>query len=194
MRRPLTVAIAIAVALGWFAPRTAWAQATGSIAGIVTDPSGGVLPGVTVEVTNTATNQVRTATTGADGYYSLPLLQPGRYDVKATLSGFRTFLRQGITVAVETTARVDLQLAVGAIEESLTVSSEAPLVETTNATLGIVVDEKKIVELPLNGRNFTQLGTLLPGVVAPPGALGGQAGEATPGGFGAVTAGFSVNG
>jgi hypothetical protein len=194
MRRPLTVAIAIAVALGWFAPRTAWAQATGSIAGIVTDPSGGVLPGVTVEVTNTATNQVRTATTGADGYYSLPLLQPGRYDVKATLSGFRTFLRQGITVAVESTARVDMQLAVGAIEESLTVSSEAPLVETANATLGIVVTEKNVVELPLNGRNFTQLGTLLPGVVAPPGPLGGAAGEATPGGFGAVTAGFSVNG
>ena len=70
----------------------------------------------------------------------------------------------------------------------------APLVETSNATLGIVIDEKKIVELPLNGRNFTQLGTLLPGVVAPPAALGGAAGDATPGGFGAATSGFSVNG
>jgi hypothetical protein len=124
----------------------------------------------------------------------VPLLQPGRYDVKATLSGFRTFLRQAITVTVESTARVDMQLAVGAVQESLTVSGEPPLVETANATLGIVVDEKKIVELPLNGRNFTQLGTLLPGVVAPPGALGGAAGDATPGGFGAVTSGFSVNG
>jgi hypothetical protein len=194
MRRPLLIAIAIAMALGWLGPRTAWAQATGSIAGIVTDSSGAVLPGVTVEVTNTATNQVRTATTGPDGYYSVPLLQPGRYDVKATLSGFRTFLRQAITVTVESTARVDMQLVVGGLEESLTVSGEAPLVETANATLGIVVNEKQVVELPLNGRNFTQLGTLLPGVVAPPGALGGQSGGATPGGFGAVTSGFSVNG
>ena len=194
MRRSLTIAIALVLALGWLAPGDARAQATGSIAGIVTDSSGGVLPGVTIEATNTATNQVRTATTGPDGYYSVPLLQPGPYDVKATLAGFRTFLRQGVTVTVESTARVDMSLPVGAIEESVTVSTEAPLVETANATLGIVVDEKKIVELPLNGRNFTQLGTLLPGVVAPPGALGGQAGDATPGGFGAVTSGFSVNG
>ena len=194
MRRSLTIAIAVILALGWLGPRAAQAQATGTIAGVVTDPSGGVLPGATIEVTNTATNQVRTATTGPDGYYSVPLLQPGPYEVKATLSGFRTFVRQGVTVTVESTARVDMTLPVGALEESVTVSSEAPLVETANATLGIVVDEKKIVELPLNGRNFTQLGTLLPGVVAPPGALGGQAGDATPGGFGAVTSGFSVNG
>ena len=87
-----------------------------------------------------------------------------------------------------------MKLAVGGLEESVTVSAEAPLVETANATLGIVVDEQKVVELPLNGRNFTQLGTLLPGVVAPPAALGGAAGDATPGGFGAATVGFSVNG
>ena len=92
-------------------------------------------------------------------------------------------------MTVESTSRVDLKLAVGQVEESVTVSADAPLVETSNATLGIVVDEQKIVELPLNGRNFTQLGTLLPGVVAPPAALGGAAGEATPGGFGAATAG-----
>ena len=194
MRRSLTIAIAVLLTLGWLTPRPAQAQATGSIAGNVTDSSGGVLPGVTVETTNTATNQVRTAVSGPDGYYSVPLLQPGRYDVKATIAGFRTFLRQGVTVTVESTARVDMSLQVGALEESVTVSTEAPLVETASATLGIVVDEKKVAELPLNGRNFTQLGTLLPGVVAPPGALGGQSGDATPGGFGAVTSGFSVNG
>ena len=95
---------------------------------------------------------------------------------------------------VNGTARVDLQLEVGAVSEQVTVAAQAPLVETTNATLGVVIDQKKIVDLPLNGRNFTQLGTLLPGVVAPPAGLGGADGDATPGGFGAATAGFSVNG
>ncbi|MDH4065498.1 MAG: TonB-dependent receptor, partial [Acidobacteriota bacterium] len=74
------------------------------------------------------------------------------------------------------------------------VRAEATLVETANATRGIVIDEQKVVDLPLNGRNFTQLGTLIPGVVAPPASLGGQSGDATPGGFGNVTGGFNVNG
>src|SRR5205814_7349236 len=80
------------------------------------------------------------------------------------------------------------------VEERVTVSGASPLVETTHATLGITIDRQKIVDLPLNGRNFTQLGPLIPGVVASPGALGGAAGDATPGGFGAATSGFSVNG
>ena len=172
----------------------AWAQASGSIAGSVTDESGAVLPGVMIEVTNVETSQVRTAVTREDGVYTVPLLRPGSYQVKGTLNGFKTFVRDGVTVTVESTARVDMKLAVGGLEESVTVSADAPLVETSNATLGIVIEEKKVAELPLNGRNFTQLGTLLPGVVAPPAALGGASGEATPGGFGAVTSGFSVNG
>ncbi|MCA1584231.1 MAG: TonB-dependent receptor [Acidobacteria bacterium] len=181
----------LALALG---PIDASAQATGSIAGVVTDDTGSLMPGVLVEVTSTATGQSRSATTGSDGYFLVPLLQPGPYQVKGTLAGFKTVLREGVTVTVESTARVDMQLAVGGLEETVSVTADAPLVETSNATLGIVVDEKKVVELPLNGRNFTQLGTLLPGVVAPPSGLGGASGEATPGGFGATTSGFSVNG
>ncbi len=173
---------------------TVLAQATGNISGIVTDESGATLPGVTIEVTNVGTNQTRTVVTREDGFFSVPLLQPGRYALKGTLSGFKTFVRDGVTVTVETTSRVDIRLSVGGLEETVTVTADSPLVETSNAMLGIVVDEKKVVELPLNGRNFTQLGTLLPGVVAPPAGLGGAAGEATPGGFGAVTAGFNVNG
>lgn len=173
---------------------SAGAQATGTLVGRVTDESGAVLPGVTIEVTNLATGQTRVVQTGPEGLFTVPLVQPGRYDIKASLAGFRTVVRSDIVVTVGDTARVDLRLPVGALEESVTVRGEVPPVETTHATLGLVVDERKIVDLPLNGRNFTQLGTLIPGVVAPPAALGGQAGDATPGGFGATTAGFNVNG
>jgi outer membrane receptor protein involved in Fe transport len=175
-------------------PLPALAQATGAISGVVSDASGAALPGATVTVVNNATGQTRTATAGADGFYTIPLLQPGTYKVTAALQGFSTLNRDGVKVTVSETARVNVQLSVGGRTEDVTVVGEAPLVETSNATMGIVIDEKKVVDLPLNGRNFTQLGTLIPGVVAPPAGLGGQAGDATPGGFGAVTSGFNVNG
>ncbi len=175
-------------------PGRVLAQATGAITGLVTDSSGGVLPGATVDAANQDTGQVRTAVTANDGFYTIPLLNPGRYTLKATLSGFRTTVRDGVVVVVNESARADLQLQVGQVEERVTVQAESPLVETTNATLGVVIDRQKVVDLPLNGRNFTQLGTLIPGVVAPPAALGGQTGDATPGGFGNVTGGFNVNG
>jgi outer membrane receptor protein involved in Fe transport len=174
------------------APATA--QATGSITGLITDQSGAIMPGVTVEATNTATGLVRNSVTGGDGFYSIPLLQPGRYDVKATLTGFKPVVRERIDVTVGDTSRADIRLVVGGLEENVTVTVETPLVETSHATLGITIDQQKVTELPLNGRNFTQLGTLIPGVVAPPGGLGGSAGDATPGGFGAATSGFNVNG
>ncbi len=186
--------VALVVLVAWLLPATVRAQAVGSVAGVVTDESGAVLPGVTIDVTNTATAQVRTALTGGDGYYSIPQLQPGAYTVRATLAGFKAVLREGTVVSVGDTSRVDMKLSVGGVEETVTVSAEAPLVETSHATLGITIDRQKVVELPLNGRNFTQLGTLIPGVVAPPAGLGGQTGDATPGGFGATTAGFNVNG
>jgi hypothetical protein len=193
MSKRLAAALAIATVLA-MTPVAVCAQSTGTIAGVISDESGAVLPGVTVEVTNTATGQLRSAVTGVDGYYAIPLLQPGAYDVRATLAGFKPMIRKHSTVTVGDTARVDLRLAIGGLEESVTVSGEPPLVETSHATLGITIDQQKVVDLPLNGRNFTQLGPLIPGVIAPPAALGGAAGDATPGGFGAVTAGFSVNG
>ena len=175
-------------------PAFARAQATGQITGLVSDNSGAVVPGVTVEVTNQATGFTRNAVSELDGVYTIPLLNPGVYEVKASLTGFRTTLHGGVEVAVNGTARVDLQLQVGTVSEQVTVQGSSPLVETKNATLGVVIDQKKVVDLPLNGRNFTQLGTLTPGVVAPPSSLGGADGNATPGGFGNVTGGFNVNG
>ena len=192
MQRVIVIAAAILIYMT--VPIHAYAQASGQINGTVTDASGGVLPGVTVEATNAGTGAVRTAVTGADGLYTIPLLPPGNYTVKASLQGFRTSQREGVRVTVSETARVTFQLEVGQLTETITVNAEATLVETSNATHGIVIDERKVVDLPLNGRNFTQLGTLIPGVVAPPGGLGGQSGDATPGGFGNATGGFNVNG
>jgi outer membrane receptor protein involved in Fe transport len=185
--------LALGCLLG-LAPSLALAQSTGSLSGTAKDESGAVLPGVTIEAVNTATNASRSATTGADGFYTIPLLPPGTYNIKATLSGFSTFARSGVKVNVSETALVNVAMKVGGQSETIEVKGEAPLIETSNATLGIVIDEKKIVDLPLNGRNFTQLGTLIPGVVAPPAGLGGANGDATPGGFGNVTGGFNVNG
>jgi hypothetical protein len=175
-------------------PSAVFAQAAGTIAGVITDESGAVMPGVTVDVTNEATGQTRSVLTGADGYYGVPQVQPGVYTVKATIGGFKPVVRPGIAVSVGDTSRVDVKLTVGGVQESVVVTGQSPLVETSHATLGITIDQQKVVELPLNGRNFTQLGTLIPGVVAPPAGLGGQTGDATPGGFGATTAGFNVNG
>jgi hypothetical protein len=189
LRRGVLIAILTLVT-----PIAAHAQATGQIAGAVTDASGAVLPGVTIDATNVATGAVRTAITGDDGLYTLPLMQPGVYNLRASLSGFRTALQEGVRVTVTETARAVFQLEVGQISETVTVTAQATLVETSNATHGIVIDQQKVVDLPLNGRNFTQLGTLIPGVVAPPSGLGGQNGDATPGGFGNVTGGFNVNG
>ena len=187
-------AVIIAAVLVLSMPATTLAQATGQINGTITDASGALLPGVTVEATNTATAATRTAVSGVDGLYTSPLLAPGNYSVKASLQGFRAAQREAVRVTVTETARVTFQLEVGQLSETITVSAEATLVETSNATHGIVIDEQKVVDLPLNGRNFTQLGTLIPGVVAPPAGLGGQAGDATPGGFGNATGGFNVNG
>src|SRR5215471_12876857 len=97
------------------------AQATGQIAGVVSDTSGSVVPGATVEVTNQATGFTRTAVTAADGAYTIPLLNPGVYEAKASLSGFRTTVQNGIEVVVNGTARVDLKLQVGSISEQVNV-------------------------------------------------------------------------
>jgi len=193
VRAALVICLTLCVA-----PSHVFAQATGAIAGLVTDPSGGVLPGVTIEVVSRDTGQVRSAVTGPDGFFNVPLVNPGLYRVTATLAGFRTTARDTVRVVVNETVRADLSMPVGGLSETLVIVAESPLVETTNATLGVVIDRQKVVDLPLNGRNFTQLGTLIPGVVAPPGGPGGlQAGDigtATPGGFGNATGGFNVNG
>lgn len=169
-------------------------QSTGTIVGKVSDPSGASIPGSVVTATNAATGLDRSTAALEDGSYTLRVLPPGSYRVSATQPGFQTVTRTGVKVSIDESVRVDIELPVGEVSTDVTVSAAPPLVETTQASLGLTIDNRKIVDLPLNGRNFAQLGTLMPGVVAPPSGLGGASGNATPGGFGAATSGFSVNG
>jgi hypothetical protein len=140
------------------------AQTTGSVSGTIKDNSGALVPGVVVTVENIATKASRTTTSGASGTYEVALLPPGRYRITAELQGFRTEERSDVTLQVSQNARFDFTMSVGALEESITVQGVSPLVDTRDAAMGQVVEQTKIVELPLNGRNFRDLGLIAPGV------------------------------
>lgn len=138
---------------------------TGSISGTVRDISGGVLSGATVTVTNMETGQARTTRSSDAGRYTIPNLNLGRYQVSGNMAGFQTVIRNGIELTVGREAIVDMKLPVGQVAEQVTVTGEAPLVETTSSTLTSLVDDQKIRDLPLNGRGFTDLAFLQPGVL-----------------------------
>jgi hypothetical protein len=148
------------------------AQSTyGIIVGVVADASRALMPGATVTATNTATGQSRTVATGQQGDFRIINLLPGTYDVSVEMSGFKKATSSGLLVRVNESVRVDFAMQVGDLTETVEVSAEAPLLETSSATVGKVITNEKIVELPLNGRDFTQLTLLLPG--AAPGASSG---------------------
>jgi hypothetical protein len=135
------------------------------ILGLVTDATGAVIPGATVTARRTATGDVRTTVTNAAGNYVFPLLEIGEYEVTCSSPGFKSGVRRGIVLQLQQKARIDFQLQVGDQVETVEVISAAPLLRTEDATLGSVVEQKRVVDLPLNGRNFGQLATLMPGVV-----------------------------
>src|SRR5581483_10368153 len=139
---------------------------TATIEGTVRDATGAVVPNATVEVKNTNTGVTRTTTTDTAGRYSALSLAVGEYEVKAEAKGFRTVVQTGITLVIDRTAVVDFNLSVGQVSETISVTADAPLVESSHAALGEVVQNKQILELPLNGRSYAQLALLTPGVVA----------------------------
>ncbi|MSV29502.1 MAG: hypothetical protein EXQ52_12290 [Bryobacterales bacterium] len=147
---------------------------TGSILGTVKDPAGAVVPGAALVVTNTGNNARANVQTDATGNYAALLLQPGLYKVEASAAGFKKFLQEGITLQVQQQARVDIVLPVGEVSESVTVSADAALLDTSSSTIGKVVDNKSIVNLPLNTRNVYSLIFLTPGVA---GTVGNNYGE-----------------
>ncbi len=142
------------------------AQTTnGSINGTVTDPSGSAVGGVQVQVSSADTGLQRTATTLDNGTYTLPQLPPGNYELTIQKAGFATEDRKGIQLLVNQAATIDFKLTVAAVSETVEVTGAPPPLNTTTATLGDVVQHQQIVDLPLNGRNFTQLTLLSPGAV-----------------------------
>lgn len=160
---------AFVLLLAMAVPAASLAQlTTGTIQGVVKDESGGALPGATVTIKNVETGVARTLTTSDQGRFEAPNLQVGTYEVAVALSGFRPAVRAGISLVVGRTAVVDVTLGVAAIEEALVVTGDAPLVETTSATVSNLIDAKKVEDLPLVNRDLTQLTFLQPGVVKIP--------------------------
>jgi hypothetical protein len=137
---------------------------TATISGIVKDSSGAVIPGVSVTVTNAETGTSRSGQTGSDGSYRFPALQVGTYDVRAEHPGFQAKLQRGLRVAVGEEAALNFTLDVGAVTETVSVTAEAPIVNTTSGTLGSLVSGETIANLPLDGRNYNDLTLLQTGV------------------------------
>jgi hypothetical protein len=137
---------------------------TGTILGVVKDSSGAVVPGATVTIQSTETDQTRKAVTDSGGAYRVPALPVGHYDVKVEQTGFKTETQTGLNLEVGQEAVIDFALQVGTSEQTVQVTGEAQQVNTTNSTLGSVVSEQTIADLPLNGRNYNDLTLLQPGI------------------------------
>jgi hypothetical protein len=136
-----------------------------TLSGAVKDNQGAVVVGASVTATNTATGIARKATTNDNGFYEIPLLDAGTYRVSVTKDGFQTVKRENVILQTSTETSADFELSAGQVSAEVTVTSEAPLVETETGARGAVVTGREVSELPLSGRNFTQLATLTPGVV-----------------------------
>ena len=137
----------------------------GTILGTVRDETGAVLPGVTVTVRNVSNNTVRTGISNDSGLYRMPSLVPQIYELRAELSGFKTFIDSDVSLTVGQVLRVDLKLSVGSIDEFVTVKGQVSRVQVDDSQLSSLVDDRRVVDLPLNGRNVYVLATFQPGVV-----------------------------
>jgi len=149
---------------GGMAP-LAWSQALTSLRGTVSDQSGAVIPGAKVTLTNVDTGISRVTNSGSDGVYELLQVLPARYRLSVEAPGFRKYVRENIELLVNTPSTVNVVLEVGHATEVVSVSGEAPLLNTADATLGNTFDEKQVLQLPIESRNVVDLLSLQPGVV-----------------------------
>src|SRR5258708_6015198 len=161
--RRLSILFAVAALFGTSAALAQSARITGR----VTDSSGAVIPETSVTVTNVATAADRRVTTSVDGYYTVPLLLPGEYRVTVEHPGFKLLTRSGVILDVDQRAELDLMLEVGGVAERIEVTAAATQLNTADASQGQVIENKRIVELPLNGRGYDELALLSAGTVQP---------------------------
>lgn len=172
--RRAVLAFTAFLALPLTQPSTAMAQTSATLTGRIVDSGGGVLPGVTVTARQTETGLQRSTISDTQGRYIVPALPPGTYEIHAELSGFRHLLRTGVMLTVAQAAVVDLTMTVGGLVETVTVAGDVSPVNTRTGELSYLVDKRAIEELPLNGRNYTDLALLQPSVVAYPHRDGGS--------------------
>ena len=159
-------------ALACLTATSIWAQGTAQINGTVKDASGSAVPGAEVKATQTSTGATRTVTSGTDGAYTLPNLPIGPYMLEVAKDGFTKYVQTGIVLQVDASPTVDAALKIGSVNEQVTVQADANLVETHSTSVGTVVDSQRVVEMPLNGRNATEL-IFLAGMANLGGANGG---------------------
>jgi hypothetical protein len=174
VRTPRRTVLSIGLALAWAvaaAPAARAQTGAGQISGVVKDQAGAAVPGATVTVTETRTNRQRVAVSTGDGVYTAPSLAPGEYRLEVALAGFKPVRRAGVRLATGQMARIDFELSVGGIQEQVTVVADAPIVRASTASLGTVVDNEQVVRIPLNGRQFTMLVAIAPGVALPPNSV-----------------------
>lgn len=164
---------ALAQAIVFCAP--VFSQTFGEITGMITDTSGAIVAGATITVVDPATNFNRVTTSNNTGHYTFPSLRPSTYSVRVEMAGFTSEIRNSVELQVQQVARIDFQLKPGAVSETVEVVAGAPLLNTENATVGTVIEQKRIEDLPLNGRSFISLIALSPNVVTGQTVTGGYA-------------------
>jgi hypothetical protein len=145
--------------------------AAGEITGVVKDQAGAAVPGATITVTDLRTNLQRVAVSSGDGIYTAASLAPGDYRLDVKLAGFKPVRREGVRLATGEKARIDFDLSVGDVREQVTVVADAPIVRAETASLGTVVENEQVLQLPLNGRLFIMLAGIAPGVALPPNSV-----------------------
>jgi hypothetical protein len=177
-------------------PSLAQSATSGAITGSALDPTGAVVVGAEITATNDATGDVRTAVSSSSGAFLFPLLSPGSYTLRASKAGFKELVRMGVLVTVTETVRANLQLQIGKVSESVTVTAEGELLKTEDSALGDVTNARAVLSLPLASRNYTQIIGLSPGVssdVTNASALGRGTGSDAAGANGFSSHGASTN-
>jgi len=138
----------ISVAAAWVFPAQAQ-EARGTILGRITDSSGAVIPAVQIKIANEETNVAIPVISNEQGNYSAPFLIPGKYRISAIAKGFKAFVRSGIELRVDDRLEINIAMEIGAVAETVTVTEDTPLLETTNASLGQVIDSRIVADLPI---------------------------------------------